>query len=79
VLIHVATTRTWVFHCHIAFHASSGLAMQIVENKHKIPAIMEKDRDVIEGACRKWREWHGNANNHWDFHHPKHFQDDSGV
>ncbi|KAK4041644.1 putative laccase precursor [Parachaetomium inaequale] len=69
----------WIFHCHIAFHASSGLAMQIIENKDKIPAIMEKDRGVINQACDRWREWHGNKNNHWDFHNPDHFQDDSGV
>lgn len=66
-------------HCHIAFHASSGLAMQIIENKDLIPDIIDEDRDQIEESCRKWRTWHDNPVNHWDFHHPNHFQDDSGV
>ncbi|KAH7631021.1 multicopper oxidase-domain-containing protein [Sordaria sp. MPI-SDFR-AT-0083] len=69
----------WILHCHIAFHASSGLAMQIIENKDLIPAIMEKDKLLIEDRCKKWREWHGEPRNLWDWHEPKHFQDDSGV
>jgi hypothetical protein len=71
--------RAWIFHCHIAFHASSGLAMQIIENKHKIPGIMANDTTEIVQACEKWRTWHRNPMNHWDFQHPSHFQDDSGV
>ncbi|KAK4184062.1 putative laccase precursor [Podospora australis] len=69
----------WVVHCHIAFHASSGLAMQIIENAHLIPDVMKDDKEMIEESCKSWREWHGNEMNHWDWHHPKHFQDDSGV
>ncbi|KAL2022363.1 hypothetical protein VTK56DRAFT_5430 [Thermocarpiscus australiensis] len=69
----------WIFHCHIAFHASSGLAMQIVENKHMIPDVLKNEAGAIEESCKRWREWHGNPMNHWDWHHPKHFQDDSGV
>lgn len=69
----------WIFHCHIAFHASSGLAMQIIENKDKIPGIIGNDAGIIQDACKNWREWHGNKMNHWDWHHPGHFQDDSGV
>ncbi|KAK3937427.1 putative laccase precursor [Diplogelasinospora grovesii] len=69
----------WIIHCHIAFHASSGLAMQIIENKHKIPDVMRPDLDNINNACNKWRTWYDNPINHWDWHHPAHFQDDSGV
>ncbi|KAK3900945.1 putative laccase precursor [Staphylotrichum tortipilum] len=69
----------WIFHCHIAFHASSGLAMQIVENKHLIPGIMGNETQEVVDSCRRWTDWHGNRMNHWDFKHPSHFQDDSGV
>lgn len=69
----------WIFHCHIAFHASSGLAMQIIENRDEMKTIMANDARIIENACKNWREWHGNEMNHWDWHHPSHFQDDSGV
>ncbi|KAK0636757.1 multicopper oxidase-domain-containing protein [Bombardia bombarda] len=69
----------WIIHCHIAFHASSGLAMQIIENKERMKTIMESDKPKVEEACRKWRDWHANPMNLWDWNHPKHFQDDSGV
>ncbi|KAK4125803.1 multicopper oxidase [Parathielavia appendiculata] len=69
----------WIFHCHIAFHASSGLAMQIIENKNEIEEIMEHDKQDIEQSCARWREWHSNPGNHWDWHHPDHFHDDLGV
>jgi hypothetical protein len=71
--------RAWIIHCHIAFHASSGLAMQIIENKHRIPDVMKNDTTKMQKACENWRAWHNNTMNLWDFHHPKHFQDDSGV
>ncbi|KAK4095875.1 multicopper oxidase [Parathielavia hyrcaniae] len=69
----------WIIHCHIAFHASSGLGIQIIENRHLIDGIIEKDRKNITKACDNWNNWHGNPQNHWDWHHPSHFQDDSGV
>jgi len=69
----------WIIHCHIAFHASSGLAMQIIENKNQAMDVLEPEKTEIEEECRKWRDWHGEPMNHWDFHHPTHFQDDSGV
>ncbi|OAL29975.1 hypothetical protein AYO22_01881 [Fonsecaea multimorphosa] len=46
----------WIMHCHIAFHASSGLAVQIVENGHKIdfpPFVEEEFADM----CRRWDDW----------------------
>ncbi|KAK3379063.1 multicopper oxidase-domain-containing protein [Lasiosphaeria ovina] len=70
---------TWAFHCHIAFHASSGLAMQIVENKHLIPGIVGKDKELLEEGCSTWDRWFSNDMNLWDWNHRDHFQDDSGV
>ncbi|VBB84489.1 Putative laccase precursor [Podospora comata] len=71
----------WILHCHIAFHASSGLAIQIIENKERIPEILGRhgSREAIEESCESWRAWQSNPINHWDWHHPDHFQDDSGV
>ncbi|KAK4099249.1 multicopper oxidase [Parathielavia hyrcaniae] len=69
----------WIIHCHIAFHASSGLGLQIIENKQEFDKILEDDKPAIVEACEKWKHWHGNEKNHWDWHHPSHFQDDSGV
>lgn len=53
--------------------------MQIIENKHLIPNVMARDEAVIKESCRRWREWHANSMNHWNWDHPDEFQDDSGV
>jgi Multicopper oxidase len=71
----------WLLHCHIAWHASSGLALQILERQEATDRIFtpEKLRRVNQG-CRKWRDWFGEEKNFWN---PKGgvqaFQDDSGI
>jgi hypothetical protein len=48
----------WPFHCHIAWHVSAGLYINILENpkhiKHEmqIPSIMAQ-------TCRDWSAWTG--------------------
>ncbi|OXV08506.1 hypothetical protein Egran_03731 [Elaphomyces granulatus] len=70
----------WLIHCHIAFHASSGLVLQIIENGHLIPEHFNGEKKAeSERVCRRWDEWFSNSLNHWDFENPDHFQDDSGV
>ncbi|EWZ94633.1 hypothetical protein FOWG_04859 [Fusarium oxysporum f. sp. lycopersici MN25] len=69
---------SWLFHCHIAWHASSGLALQIMEREEDLRKMMtpEKLKQVNEG-CKKWKDWYGDRKNHWN---PVGiFQDDSGV
>lgn len=65
----------WIMHCHIAWHASSGLGLNIRENESKIklaPEVKaEKDR-----VCKNWRTWFNDHSNWWDSHE---FQEDSGV
>ena len=65
----------WILHCHIAWHASSGLALQIRENESQVrlsqAVIDEKDR-----VCNNWRQWYDKAENWWDAHE---FQEDSGI
>lgn len=53
--------------------------MQIIENKHLIDKDIGDDRNEIQERCNRWKTWHGNPMNLWDWHHPKYFQDDSGV
>ncbi|OAG43152.1 hypothetical protein AYO21_02438 [Fonsecaea monophora] len=46
----------WIMHCHIAFHASSGLAVQIMENRQKIdfpPPWPQRFADM----CESWDRW----------------------
>jgi len=63
---------TWLMHCHIAWHASSGLALQIIENKANI-TIDQGTRDEMSRTCREWDHW---------VYKGKHYeplQDDSGI
>lgn len=66
----------WIMHCHIAWHASSGLGLQIKENTDLIKlspaATKEKDR-----VCKNWRIWFDNPEKNW--YNPDEFQEDSGV
>jgi len=63
----------WLMHCHIAFHASSGLALQIVENNASI-SIPPENKKVLEDGCTKWKKWFAE---HDSEGHP--LQDDSAI
>lgn len=74
----------WLIHCHIAWHASSGLAMQILERGEaaRDQLMLTPGRmNETDRVCQKWHEWFGNSANYW----PKSnatsssFQDDSGI
>lgn len=72
---------TWLLHCHIAWHASSGLALQILENQAKLKKSMTPGRlKEVERGCRNWDLWFSDHSNFW---HPDGgalgFQDDSGI
>jgi hypothetical protein len=65
----------WIVHCHIAWHASEGLAMQFVESTDSIKtsgAISNWDTAVDNG---------GSTCTNWNSYIPKQFfeQDDSGI
>jgi FtsP/CotA-like multicopper oxidase with cupredoxin domain len=71
----------WAVHCHIAWHASAGLAFQILESKGEFKEYewnkQDWQRKQHERTCRRWKEWHSNPKN---FYHPNgRFQDDSGI
>ncbi|KAG8664094.1 uncharacterized protein FPOAC1_014063, partial [Fusarium poae] len=68
---------SWLFHCHIAWHASSGLAIQILEQQERLKWMMNNDRmKEVERVCERWNDWFGNKSNLWN---AELFQDDSGV
>lgn len=55
----------WIIHCHIAWHALSGLAMQICERDPNI----ELDLDIMykkDEVCEDWREWYKDRGNWWN-------------
>ncbi|KAK3984630.1 laccase [Cladorrhinum sp. PSN332] len=68
----------WLFHCHIPWHASSGLALQILERQEDLRAMMTEERLAeTRRGCQKWDEWVSDPKNHYNPKGP--FQDDSGI
>ncbi|RDH35383.1 hypothetical protein BDQ94DRAFT_186230 [Aspergillus welwitschiae] len=69
----------WLLHCHIAWHASGGLALQILEDKQRLARGITGDParhayDQLCRGCSSWKKWY---HEHTPFSHR--FQDDSGV
>lgn len=42
----------WIMHCHIAWHADEGFAMQLIERETEVPALL--DVDYINSTCANW-------------------------
>ena len=61
----------WLMHCHIAWHASGGLAIQILENQKNISMPME-NKKAMEDQCASWKSWLKSPGTHF-------LQDDSGI
>ncbi|KAI9892924.1 MAG: hypothetical protein M1814_001083 [Vezdaea aestivalis] len=68
----------WLLHCHIAWHASSGLGLQVAENVDRIK-IAPETRKAIDETCKQWDAWVGVKENRWAGAPINEFQDDSGV
>lgn len=73
----------WALHCHIAWHASSGLAIQVLERQDDAIKLLKSQPHRLEEVhrtCKNWHKWFANPKNFW---HPEGgveaFQDDSGV
>ncbi|PYH43919.1 multicopper oxidase [Aspergillus saccharolyticus JOP 1030-1] len=72
----------WTLHCHIAWHASAGLALQDLELKDVLEAQIEQTpptfaRQQLDRTCANWDRWFADPANHWN---PNgRFQDDSGI
>ncbi|KAF7922626.1 uncharacterized protein EAE98_008152 [Botrytis deweyae] len=47
---------SWLLHCHIAWHASEGLAMQFVESQSSI-AVGMSDTAIFEDTCANWNAY----------------------
>ncbi|OCL06707.1 laccase-like multicopper oxidase [Glonium stellatum] len=70
----------WLMHCHIAWHASSGLALQILERQNVVAAQMTPSRLAeVNRVCDNWKLWFNNPENHYNKTDFEAFQDDSGI
>jgi Multicopper oxidase len=66
----------WLMHCHIAWHASSGLAAQFIEQADKVKPLMEEAGVYtdVTSLCLSWRQWY------WNHNIPENAtQEDSGI
>jgi hypothetical protein len=83
---------SWLMHCHIARHASEGLAMQVLERRAAADGIWPfTTSPAIQAArdtCATWKKWQSNCSNWWPGNQgsckqgkstPIEFQDDSGI
>jgi hypothetical protein len=51
---------SWLMHCHIAGHASGGLALQILERQANALEMWPPGSEVFnktEDLCRSWNAW----------------------
>ncbi|KXJ91823.1 multicopper oxidase-domain-containing protein [Microdochium bolleyi] len=81
----------WLLHCHIAYHASEGLAFQVLERQadaNKIwPQGNSEALDEAERVCTNWKAWQSDCRNWWPGYVQESnsypachlFQDDSGI
>lgn len=64
---------TWLCHCHIAWHQSEGLSLQIVENESQISntsVVSSAQQTTLDDTCSSWDSYiPGEA----------YGQDDSGI
>ena len=69
---------SWLMHCHIAWHASAGLALQILERQDELIKILSPPNKLVQTrkGCETWATWFANKNNLWD---KDVFQDDAGI
>ncbi|KAF2186467.1 multicopper oxidase [Zopfia rhizophila CBS 207.26] len=66
---------SWLLHCHIAWHAGSGLALQILERQGEIEGA-NGPLDQQRQGCQKWDAW---LATHKDVFDPVEDQEDSGI
>lgn len=56
----------WLMHCHIANHASFGLALQIMERQQDAAKIWPEGNpalEMVQKGCDVWDEWYEDCNN----------------
>ena len=55
-------------HCHIAFHASEGLALQVMERQHDALSLWRGNDSASKEArrvCGNWKAWQSDCTQHW--------------
>jgi len=63
IAFRVDNPGTWLMHCHIAWHASAGLALQWIERRDDIPKLLKTPRakgvmNQLDKQCSEWTRWY---------------------
>jgi hypothetical protein len=60
IAFQVDNPGTWLMHCHIAFHASNGLALQFVEQPNEIAPLLQSAGIIpdFEDRCEDWTKYY---------------------
>ena len=56
----------WLIHCHIAFHITEGLGIQIMERQSDANELFPKGSSAQKEAkrvCDNWETWHSDQSN----------------
>ena len=56
VQIEADNPGVWPFHCHIAWHVSGGLYVNLLERPDEIPSVVQIPSSV-DGLCSSWDAW----------------------
>lgn len=56
VAIQLDNPGAWLVHCHIAWHASMGLALEILESADSI-SVSSTERKTFDDTCKSWSNW----------------------
>ena len=64
IAFQVNNPGAWLLHCHIAWHASSGLGIQFIEQPRKIRNLLQRSGALPDLAqrCQKWTSWYETKN-----------------
>ena len=57
VQMDVVNAGIWIFHCHIAWHASSGFLSQLLFLPDEVRGYRDQVPDSIAQTCAEWREF----------------------
>jgi FtsP/CotA-like multicopper oxidase with cupredoxin domain len=60
---------SWLLHCHIAWHALEGFALQFVESEGEV-RTSSSDTQLFEDTCTNWKDYVPTED---------YLQDDSGI
>lgn len=56
VAIQLDNPGAWLVHCHIAWHGSMGLALQVLESAELI-TVGGTERNILDETCSTWSNW----------------------